>query len=159
MKETSIIFDETQQPDFTELAGQLFGDSDDPRSNSYKRVLIRPTIPWGKIVLAILIPAILIAALLVLSHALKLGGALAAVIICVPLLVYLCLIAKKAAITLVRIYQHFAPDSIRNRCCFEPSCSQYMILAINKYGLLKGVKKGIGRLKRCNVNGGGYEMP
>lgn len=155
MKDTSIIFDETQQPDFR----RLFEDADDPRSSAYQRVLIRPTICLWKILLALLLPAAVIAGLLLLSRALMLSGVITALIICVPLLVYFILISKKAVITLIRIYQRFAPASLRNRCRFEPSCSQYMILAISKYGLLRGLRKGIGRLRRCNVNGGGYEMP
>lgn len=34
-----------------------------------------------------------------------------------------------------------------------------MILAIEKYGLIKGLQKGICRLKRCNIDGGGFDFP
>ncbi|MBE6586778.1 MAG: membrane protein insertion efficiency factor YidD [Ruminococcaceae bacterium] len=66
---------------------------------------------------------------------------------------------KRVVICSVHIYQRYAPDSIRNKCRFEPSCSEYMILAIEKYGLFKGVIKGIDRLKRCNTNDGGFDYP
>ena len=43
-------------------------------------------------------------------------------------------------------------------CRFTPTCSQYMIDAINKYGTFKGIKLGLKRLKRCRPGGGfGYD--
>ena len=66
---------------------------------------------------------------------------------------------KSISICGVRIYQRFAPDSIRNKCRFEPSCSEYMILSIQKYGVIHGIRKGINRLKRCNIHNGGYDTP
>ena len=51
----------------------------------------------------------------------------------------------------------------RMKCRFEPSCSQYMILAIEKYGVIKGVLNGIKRLSKCNNRGdgmrGGFDYP
>ena len=45
-------------------------------------------------------------------------------------------------------------------CRFEPSCSRYMIGALRKYGLFKGLAKGIGRLCRCHPwHPGGYDPP
>jgi putative membrane protein insertion efficiency factor len=40
----------------------------------------------------------------------------------------------------------------KKTCVFYPTCSEYMILAIKKYGPWKGVKKGLNRIKRCNPN-------
>ena len=75
--------------------------------------------------------------------------------ICVLLgILYIAIISKKAVIWLVKLYQHFAPDAMRLKCAFEPSCSEYMILAVNKYGVVKGVAKGINRLFRCHPPGG-----
>ncbi|MBC8464913.1 MAG: membrane protein insertion efficiency factor YidD [Parcubacteria group bacterium] len=37
----------------------------------------------------------------------------------------------------------------RKTCVFYPTCSGYMILAIKKYGVRKGIKKGLNRIKRC----------
>ncbi|WP_339236693.1 membrane protein insertion efficiency factor YidD [Paenibacillus sp. FSL R5-0517] len=59
----------------------------------------------------------------------------------------------------VRIYQRFAPIEVRNKCRFEPSCSVYMIQAIEKYGTVKGLSLGIQRLRKCNIHGGGYDYP
>ena len=67
---------------------------------------------------------------------------------------YCCVILKKAIIWLVHFYQHYASDKTRLKCVYEPSCSEYMILAINKYGTFKGLFKGIKRLLRCHPPGG-----
>ncbi|GBD37516.1 Putative membrane protein insertion efficiency factor [bacterium HR36] len=46
-------------------------------------------------------------------------------------------------------------------CCrFEPSCSEYMLQAVRKYGVLRGVAKGWWRILRCNPwTPGGYDPP
>lgn len=62
-------------------------------------------------------------------------------------------------ISLIRIYQRFAPMNIRRRCRFEPSCSEYMVLAIQKYGMKSGFLKGVDRIKRCGSGDGGYDYP
>jgi putative membrane protein insertion efficiency factor len=62
-------------------------------------------------------------------------------------------------IALVRLYQRFAPHSIRARCRFEPSCSEYMIGAVEKHGAIRGVRQGIGRLSRCHYPNGGIDLP
>ncbi|MCA9400515.1 MAG: membrane protein insertion efficiency factor YidD [Candidatus Omnitrophica bacterium] len=45
------------------------------------------------------------------------------------------------------------------RCCrFYPSCSQYTLEAIEKYGVIKGLLKAIGRISRCSpLSHGGYD--
>lgn len=43
-------------------------------------------------------------------------------------------------------------------CKFYPSCSEYMIQAIKKYGCIKGIFLGIKRLSRCHPFAkGGYD--
>ena len=64
-------------------------------------------------------------------------------------LVYFSIIAKRAVIWMVHLYQNKAPDKVRLRCVMEPSCSVYMIMAVEKYGVIRGVYKGIRRLFRC----------
>jgi hypothetical protein len=45
-------------------------------------------------------------------------------------------------------------------CRFEPSCSRYMIGALRKYGLIRGLAKGTARLLRCHPwHPGGYDPP
>lgn len=66
---------------------------------------------------------------------------------------------KKIIIKLIRFYQKTAPDRIRQSCLFEPSCSEYMILAIEQYGVFSGVSKGLKRLGRCKIPNGGIDNP
>lgn len=73
------------------------------------------------------------------------------VIMCAGILfIYILLRTKALAVFCVQLYQRFAPMEIRERCVFTPTCSDYMILSIKKYGLFRGLKKGIQRLKRCH---------
>ena len=72
---------------------------------------------------------------------------------------YFALIAKRALIWMVHLYQNKASDATRLKCVFEPSCSEYMILAVNKYGLLRGFVKGVRRLLRCHPPNGGKDCP
>lgn len=59
----------------------------------------------------------------------------------------------------VKVYQRFASEKLRNSCCFEPSCSNYMMQAVNKYGVIFGVYKTICRLLRCHYPNGGIDFP
>ena len=67
--------------------------------------------------------------------------------------------SKRITIFVIRLYQRYGPYEIRCRCLFIPNCSEYMILAINKYGLIQGIKKGIARFKRCHAPNGGVDYP
>lgn len=66
---------------------------------------------------------------------------------------------KRHIIGCVLAYKAFAPISMRDKCRFEPTCSTYMIMAINKYGLIKGLYKGIRRILRCKPPNGGIDYP
>jgi uncharacterized protein len=41
---------------------------------------------------------------------------------------------------------------IKPSCKFYPTCSEYMILAIKKYGIIIGIGNGINRIRRCTPN-------
>jgi putative membrane protein insertion efficiency factor len=63
-------------------------------------------------------------------------------------------------IFVIRIYQHTLSPLLGPVCRFEPSCSRYMIGALRKYGLMKGLARGIGRILRCHPwHPGGYDPP
>ena len=64
---------------------------------------------------------------------------------------------KGLVIKAIHMYKKYAPENISARCVFEPTCSQYALDAIEKYGLWKGMKKTIGRLWRCRPPNGGYD--
>jgi putative membrane protein insertion efficiency factor len=66
---------------------------------------------------------------------------------------------QKAATWLILVYQKLAPDELRLACVFEPSCSEYMLMAIKKHGPYVGVLKGIKRLLRCHYPNGGVDNP
>lgn len=63
----------------------------------------------------------------------------------------------------VRLYQKVGrPVTIMLgvRCRFHPSCSEYFIGAVKKYGVVRGAWRGFGRLLRCNpLFPGGIDDP
>ncbi len=72
--------------------------------------------------------------------------------VCIFILTGLCCL-KSAVIGCIKLYQHYAPEQIRRRCLFKPTCSEYAILAIRKYGLVIGLIKTYIRLfKKCRGN-------
>ncbi|MCS7027556.1 MAG: membrane protein insertion efficiency factor YidD [Bacteroidia bacterium] len=65
---------------------------------------------------------------------------------------------KWILIKLVKMYQYLLSPLFPNACRFVPTCSEYMIQAIQKYGIFYGVWKGLRRLSRCHPWGGhGYD--
>lgn len=57
---------------------------------------------------------------------------------------------QRGLILAIKGYQLTISRVIPPVCRFTPSCSQYMIDAIEKKGLAWGILKGIGRVLRCN---------
>lgn len=66
---------------------------------------------------------------------------------------------KTLSVNLLAFYKKIACDRIRNSCRFEPTCSNYMILSIIKYGTAKGIIMGIKRILRCHPPNGGKDYP
>lgn len=59
---------------------------------------------------------------------------------------------------LIRGYQIFISPLLGPRCRFTPTCSQYALEAIEKYGAWKGSFLAIKRICRCHPwNPGGYD--
>ena len=131
----------------------------DPRSVFSKRVLVRPKLPLGWMLLnlavcvAVCIGAWWLLGFLAWRAYLKF---LACLGIC--LLMHL-LFAKKAAVLAVKMYQAWAPEKLRRRCRYEPSCSAYMLLALEKHGFFKGLRMGMKRWKGCKPPNGGFDLP
>lgn len=67
---------------------------------------------------------------------------------------------KKALIGSVRFYQKFISPMFPPSCRYRPTCSAYMVEAIEKHGL-RGVLMGIARILRCHpfVKGGDDFVP
>lgn len=155
-----VFFSEEQLKNLDDIGKELFSDEQDPRSCAYIRKFKRPKISLiNTLLLYIMLPALAIIAIIVLLNYFGLSETNIVVIAAAILVAYILLATKRLFICTIKLYQKYAPDSLRNKCRFEPSCSEYMILAIEKYGLIKGLQKGICRLKRCNIDGGGYDFP
>ena len=54
----------------------------------------------------------------------------------------------------VCFYQKAISPMFPPSCRFVPTCSQYMVEAVKKYGILKGSWLGVKRILRCNPWGG-----
>ena len=65
---------------------------------------------------------------------------------------------KRVLLALVRFYRR-AISPLRPPCCrYPPTCSQYALEAIEKYGALKGGWMAFRRILRCNpFHKGGYD--
>ncbi len=65
---------------------------------------------------------------------------------------------KVLLIAIVRLYKYLISPILPGSCRFIPSCSEYSIEALKKYGALKGCYLSIRRVARCNpFNPGGFD--
>ncbi|MBT4530096.1 MAG: membrane protein insertion efficiency factor YidD [Phycisphaerae bacterium] len=63
-------------------------------------------------------------------------------------------------IMFVRMYQATLRPIMGGHCRYSPTCSDYAIEALQKYGSWKGSIKAVWRILRCNPWGGcGYDPP
>jgi hypothetical protein len=67
-------------------------------------------------------------------------------------------IPGRLLIVTVRSYQLALSPLLGGRCRFHPSCSQYFIDAVRKYGAVRGTLRGLWRVARCHpFHPGGYD--
>lgn len=65
---------------------------------------------------------------------------------------------KAIAIALIRIYKYAISPLLPPHCRFTPTCSEYTMEAIAKYGVLRGGLLGMKRILRCHpFSAGGYD--
>lgn len=65
---------------------------------------------------------------------------------------------KKIIILMIRGYQKIISPLIGKNCRFYPTCSEYSIGAIEKYGAVKGTYLSAKRILKCNpFHPGGYD--
>ena len=65
---------------------------------------------------------------------------------------------RTLATFLIRLYQRTVSPLLGPRCRFYPSCSQYTLEAIARFGILRGTGLGALRLMRCHpFNPGGFD--
>ena len=58
--------------------------------------------------------------------------------------------ARAAATFPIRLYQWLISPLLGQRCKYYPSCSQYAVQAIERFGILRGLVLAGWRLLRCN---------
>jgi hypothetical protein len=64
---------------------------------------------------------------------------------------------KKILIQMIKLYQKI-PGHFHDSCRFIPTCSNYAIVALERFGVIKGSFLTIKRILRCNPWGGdGYD--
>jgi putative membrane protein insertion efficiency factor len=69
-------------------------------------------------------------------------------------------VPRLALIGSVRCYQYLISPLLGRRCRFQPTCSEYFIGAVRKYGAIAGAWRGVRRICRCHPWGGsGYDPP
>ena len=65
---------------------------------------------------------------------------------------------KNVLILLIKFYRKFISPMKTTKCPYYPSCSQYGLEAIQKYGAVKGSVLAAWRILRCNpFSSGGYD--
>jgi putative membrane protein insertion efficiency factor len=57
---------------------------------------------------------------------------------------------KRMFIFIITLYRVYISPLKPPTCRFVPTCSEYAILAIEKYGVLRGTVKIVWRILRCN---------
>lgn len=67
---------------------------------------------------------------------------------------YLGRLLSKLFILLIRFYQLSISPMLGQNCRYNPTCSQYAIEALKKYGVFKGGWLGIKRISSCHPWGG-----
>ena len=134
-------------------------DSNDPKSINYVRKLSYHKINWIKCLIHTFV-FLGIIAISIFSIWFIFENIIIVSIMTTAFAVVYCLIMMKSIlIFFISIYQRIAPKKLRCRCRFEPSCSEYTIKVIEKYGAYKGMIKGIKRINRCKYPYGGIDEP
>ena len=90
---------------------------------------------WIVLLLALVVLCIVLGALLLNKLCLRI------VIITVLLVVVFESYGRFLGIKAVECYQHYASEETRRRCLCVPSCSEYAILCLKKYGLIRALHK------------------
>jgi len=150
-----ITFEEGEFADLQSVALKLFYEADDPRSPAYQRVLHRPRIPWPAMLACVLLPVFICITAWIVLAVCGIGGFWWIPVLL--LLVYEFFQLRRGIMLAILLYQRFAPAKLRCKCRFEPSCSQYALQAIDKYGLRQGIHLMLKRFRRCKPGDGGFD--
>ena len=60
---------------------------------------------------------------------------------------------RTLVVGILRIYKRWISPSLPSACRFHPTCSEYMLQAVEKHGVVRGVWLGMMRLLRCHPFG------
>ncbi|HHV44703.1 MAG TPA: membrane protein insertion efficiency factor YidD [Firmicutes bacterium] len=59
---------------------------------------------------------------------------------------------------MIRAYQTLISPLLPRHCRFYPTCSEYCLIAVRRYGVIVGLSKGFRRICRCHpFSAGGYD--
>ena len=65
---------------------------------------------------------------------------------------------KKILIQMIKFYRKYISPLKSTKCPYYPSCSEYGLMAVEKYGAVKGSALAAWRIMRCNpFSKGGYD--
>jgi len=65
---------------------------------------------------------------------------------------------KRSALAVIAAYQRWISPTMPRRCRYEPTCSDYAVQAIRRFGLARGALLASWRLLRCNpFSHGGFD--
>ncbi|MBP3380101.1 MAG: membrane protein insertion efficiency factor YidD [Ruminococcus sp.] len=124
-----------------------------------KRIVVRPKIKLGGDLLRMLLSAAIPAASALAVRHFVGAGDWCSFFSAAMLVIWFIFCCKHTLITLIYMYQKFAPGFIRSACRFTPCCSEYTRISIEKYGVFKGVYRGVSRIMRCHPPNGGIDEP
>jgi hypothetical protein len=66
---------------------------------------------------------------------------------------------RTVAVLPIRAYQRFISPALPRRCKYHPTCSEYAVEAVRRYGILRGVTLAAWRVLRCNPwSDGGVDL-
>jgi uncharacterized protein len=67
-------------------------------------------------------------------------------------------LGKRLVLKALRFYQKYVSPAFPPSCRFTPTCSEYTYQAVEKYGVMRGMRLGVARLLRCHpFHPGGYD--
>ena len=65
---------------------------------------------------------------------------------------------RSLIVGILRAYQRWISPAFGQRCRYYPSCSEYAVQAVQRFGILRGLALAIWRLLRCNPwSRGGFD--
>ena len=125
-----------------------------------KRIVIRPKAKVWKDVFLILSLIVIVSVTMISIRLLTdISNLIFALMLILITIVFFVVLGKKLLLTIITLYQKYAPETVRTSCLFEPCCSEYMRISVIKYGAIMGFIKGIKRILRCRYPNGGVDEP